>query len=484
MRYSSISINQQTWLLQHGRRELPYFNDAICLRFLAKPEINALRSALDQIVERHDVLRTTFTPARCWILPAKLALTVSLTLVRLFGKRRSIPSILHKLPLYRQKIHDTASVKLTQVHIADESGSPDIPTKVKAIARRAILQPFDYNTCPMLRATLVWAGSEGQFLVIVISHLLSDGTTIDLLCKELNVLYSAYARNTLPPLTGPVTQYAEFADWQRQTYKQGGFGKALEYWVRHWEDFESCQIRRRDLPLPGSEHRPQFGDAIYERIAISRESYKNIRAFARANNVTIYMLMVAVLFVILHEYTGRSRIFVWGYTPNRVQPGVASSLGWFANPVLLGIQIETDLPLIAFLDTVRRMILKSVEMQEAPSPLVWLSFFERHGRPPEIFTDLYVSINGVRTRRTTIQNEGLERVNFGDCIRTGLEFMVVDGHEHAAIELATSELSLDAAKALLSRLAQVLDCMTTNPTQTIHSLLASYPGKGNRLPDK
>jgi hypothetical protein len=445
-----LSINQQGWFYTNpllNNREIS-FNDAICLRFRETPELSSLQRALDILLSRHEALRTTF---------------------RLNSANTRYPhmtSVDHSP--YLQRINPTSSLKLAMIDIHTGREVQDISASVVKTVTQAIEHPFRYDVCPMMRALLLTIDEAVHILVIVISHLLTDRITTSLIRSELNELYTSYLNNVHPALALPAMQYGMFAQRQREACVDGTFAKGLAYWLNEWEVYEAALPTLGDLRPSLTDVRGQHSSSVLETHALSEDLFGKIRMFAHANNLTVYMLVVAAFFLLLHKYTGRASLATWSYVANRSQPGTAKLFGWLANTVLLGTHIDRRMLSTTLLRNVRGAILNAVHHQRVPAGLVWISFLEKHGRPPRVFDDVYVSIDGAIGRETHANNhEALEVADISAAIRPGIELWIVDEYSKGRIQLATSVLSRDETANFLNDVAQTIEWLVSHPSDSV-----------------
>jgi hypothetical protein len=178
-----------------------------------------------------------------------------------------------------------------------------------------------------------------------------------------------------------VYQFADFARWQQQYLRSSAVGAAVEYWKRQWEEYEYARVTLDEL---GGQGRLGIGSnkGTMEATSIEQPVAEALRRYARKMNVTLYMLLLATLYIALHNRTGRKKIAIHGVFANRARPEVEDMIGYFGNGHLLGISIDSDASVESILPDVRKVVLDGVSCQEMPTGHLWRVL----GRAPR-FTD-------------------------------------------------------------------------------------------------
>jgi Condensation domain len=193
---------QRLWFLQQMNPQSPAYNMPVASRLLGKLDVKALEQALNEIVQRHEILRTTFQ-----MVDAQPMQVIS-------------PSAVLILPLF------------------DLTHLPETIREAKAhrLAVENLRQPFDLVNGPLVRARLVRMNVEDHVLLLAMHHIISDGWSISVLVNELAALYNSFSigvPSTLPDL--PI-QYADYAHWQRSWLTGEVVDAQLDYWKKRLED--------------------------------------------------------------------------------------------------------------------------------------------------------------------------------------------------------------------------------------------------------
>jgi len=290
--------------------------------------VAALRRAFQSIVDRHAALRTTFTLTD------------------------------HGLA---QLVSSAAELHFAAVDAAGWSDA-ELSRQIEA----AHQQPFDLARGPLLRVQLFTRAVADHVLLLTVHHIVFDGWSMGVILDELARLYAAEAGGppaNLPPVE---RQYGDFAAWQRAMLA-GAEGERLRaFW--HQQLAGSLPV----LALPIDRPRPPFqslqGSA--QPIKLSDELAGRLRALAKAEHTTLYALMLAAFYVLLHRITGQDDLIIGSPMANRGQPPFQQTVGYLVSPVPLRVAITGGQPFKAFLAQVRQTLHAALAHEGYPFTLM------------------------------------------------------------------------------------------------------------------
>jgi amino acid adenylation domain-containing protein len=316
---------QRIWLHDRLDPDAKLFHVPVTLRLRGELDRAALRRALDEIVRRHQVLRTVFElrdggPVQV-VLPAD-----------------GVP-----------------------FDEADAGGGPDAAERALALAREAAARPFDLARDPAFRATLVRVDRGEHLLVLAMHHIVQDRWASGILLDELAALYTAFARGASSPLPEPELQYADYAAWQRERLTDGAIDALLDFWRGHLEDAPESLDVPADLPRrPGS-----FRVGIHP-VRFPADTVRGLRALAAEGGGTLYMAFLAAYLLLLRRWAGQDDLVVGSNVGGRIRTETERLMGSFANTLALrfrGSQAGTFRELFA---EVRETVLEAHRHQELP----------------------------------------------------------------------------------------------------------------------
>jgi len=281
----------------------------------------ALRAALDEIVDRHEILRTAF--------------------VTIDGAPRQRPAAKAKAPL---RVLDVPAEHAEKVIAAQ------------------FRKPFDLTRPPLVRWLLLRHGPDTSTLVQMEHHFVHDGWSLAVMLSELSVLYPACAARQPSPLPEPGIQYADYAFWQRDWMRD----EVLQAHVRHWA--EKLAGAPAVLELPADRPRPPvmtFRGAA-PRIRIPDELSRALRSFSREHRVTLFSTMFAGFAALLQRYTGQQDLLVGTGAANREGPELTKLIGMFVNTLVLRAKVSGGQAFTDLLSQVQQTVADALDWSDTP----------------------------------------------------------------------------------------------------------------------
>ena len=281
----------------------------------------ALRAALDEIVRRHEILRTAFV---------------------------TVDGIAVQRPVTKVR------APLRVLDVPAEQAEKVIAAEVR--------KPFDLTRPPLARWLLLrHAGDENTF-VHVEHHFVHDGWSLAVLLSELSTLYQAFATGQPSPLPDLAVQYADYALWQREWMR----GEVLQAHVDHWT---ALLAGAPDvLALPADHPRPSvmsFRGAA-PRIKVPAELSRALRSFSRQHRVSLFSTMYAGFAALLYRYTGRQDLLVGTAAANRSLPESEPLLGMIVNTLVLRTKVGDQMTFASLLDQVQRAVVDALAWSDTP----------------------------------------------------------------------------------------------------------------------
>jgi amino acid adenylation domain-containing protein len=229
-------------------------------------------------------------------------------------------------------------------------------SQLTTITSKNFIRPFDLSRPPLLRAGILKVTAQEHLFLIDIHHIISDGTSMGILIKELIQLY---AGKKLPPLN---TQYRDFSNWQNNLFTAGKIKEQEKYWMNLYRD--AHEIPRLNLPTdyPRPEIMSFAGDSC--EFQLSAEESMQLKEFSVNHGVTLYMNLLAGLNVLLYKYTGQEDIVVGSGTAGRPHPDLQHIIGMFVNTLPMRNYPNGKKTYLEFLEEVKENCLKALENQD------------------------------------------------------------------------------------------------------------------------
>src|SRR5499426_2139556 len=234
---------QRLWFLDKYEPNLSVYNVPSALRLSGELDRDALKQTLNEIVRRHEVLRTTF-------------------------------SMVEGEPL--QVISPSLAVSLPMVNLTDRSES-EREDEARRLATEEARRPFDLSEGPLVRLMLLRLAENEHVLLLTMHHIVSDGWSMGVLHHELSVLYEAFSRSQPSSLPELPIQYADYAVWQREWFQGEVLDGQLSYWKKQLEDIPAVLNLATDRPRPPV----QSFQGKSEIIELSKEVTEGLKALSR-----------------------------------------------------------------------------------------------------------------------------------------------------------------------------------------------------------
>ena len=295
---------------------------------LAGPiEIAVLRRSLNEIVRRHESLRTVF------VIDGEPTQAVALS-------------------------------QTLKLEVIDLSSLPkeDREAEAQKLGRIDAQKPFSLTHGPLVRATLLRLEPTSHVLLLTLHHIIADAWSMDILLRELGILYRAFLAGRPSPLPELLIQYADFAQWQRGWLQ----GRVLERYRNYWK--KQLAGSPELLPLPTDRPRPavQTYHGNVHGFFLDASAYQGIRTLGESEGLTPFMMMLAVFKVLLHRYIGETDIVVGTPIANRTRPEVENLIGLFVNTLVLRTDLSANPTFRELLGRIREVCLGAYAHQDMP----------------------------------------------------------------------------------------------------------------------
>ncbi len=324
-----LSFSQlRYWFFDQFEPGTYYYNNFACVRLSGKLHLHAFREVWNTIVQRHEILRTTF----------------------MMQDDQPVQVIAPHIPFQLPLIDLTAW--------PEESKEREVEQRVLAEAQ----QPFDLTRGPLMRITL-YKLSEGEHrLMITIHHIIADGWSIEVLLQELGQLYYSFSYSVPISLQPLSIQYADFALWQNAWLQGPALEAQLTYWKKTLADIPDQLLLPFDHPRPTVQ--------TFRGAALSFEVppplTSALKALCNRESVTPFMAILALLQTLLARYSGQRDIVIGSPTANRTLPELEPLIGCFINMFVLRTDLSGNPTFQELLRRVRSVALGAYAHQDIP----------------------------------------------------------------------------------------------------------------------
>nr|WP_318528447.1 non-ribosomal peptide synthetase/type I polyketide synthase [Plectonema radiosum] len=320
---------QRLWFIEQLHPNSALYNIPLALRLSGQLNVAALESSLNEIIRRHEALRTNF-------------------------------AIIEGKPV--QVIASTLNLKLQVVELLHIMPSSDIGVETQRLASTEAMEPFDLEHSPLVRATLLQESETEHVFVLTVHHIIFDGWSMGVLYSELATLYSAFCAGSDPVLPELPIQYADFSVWQRQWLTGEILSTQLNYWKQQLKDAPGL------LELPTSRPRPavQTNRGAYHSLALSQELSVALTRLSKRTGVTLFMTLLAAFQTLLYRYTGQDDIVVGTPIANRNRKEIEGLIGFFVNTLVMRTDLSGNPSFKQLLSRVREVAIGAYAHQDLP----------------------------------------------------------------------------------------------------------------------
>lgn len=306
----------------------PSYNIPSAVRLTGSLNYAALEASLNEIVRRHESLRTTIVteagqPRQ--LIASELAITLS--------------------------IEDLSQYDMQEGEL-----------KARQCVAAEAAQSFDLAQGPLFRVRLLKLDEQTHIVLFTMHHIISDEWSLGVLVQELAALYTAFCDSQPSPLPEPQLHYADVASGQSQQLHGAALEKLLSYWRQQLRDPLPVLDLPFDRPRP---ERSTYEGALYN-FNLTEDVSNGLRVLSRQESVTLFMTMLAALQTLLHRYTGQTDIVVGTDISGRNRLETEGLIGFFVNHLVLRTSLSDRLTFRALLKRVREVALGAYAHQDMP----------------------------------------------------------------------------------------------------------------------
>jgi amino acid adenylation domain-containing protein len=235
-------------------------------------------------------------------------------------------------------------------------------TEVKRLATEEAQRPFDLAQGPLLRVKLLQLSPDEHMLLTTMHHIISDGWSIGVFIRESIALYMAFVEERPSPLAALPTQYADYAHWQQQSWKEGRFEQQLTYWQQQLQE----PLPISQLPIDGSL---SFGDRSQgemHQLAVPADLTAELRRLGQRTGATLFMILMAALQLLLFRLSGQTDVIVGTPVAGRQRIETEGLIGLFLNLLSIRTDLSDNPTFHQLLNQVRTVTLDAYSHQDIP----------------------------------------------------------------------------------------------------------------------
>jgi len=319
---------QRLWFLDQFYPRSCAYNVHRVFRLTGPLDHSALQQALNSIVERHEILRTTF----------KLVTGEPIQVVN------------------KNRVVSVQAVDLSSVPESEREA------RAKQMVEREIERPFELSSDLMLRATVLRLKEDERILVLMTHHIVSDGWSKGVMFRELAALYNAALGHRSAALVDLPIQYADFAAWQKTWVKGELFQKQTAYWKGQLGGAPALLELPTDYPRPAIQG---FAGTSESRVFAS-ELVRKLKTLSQLEGATLFMTLLASFQLLLSRYAGQEDIVVGTPIAGRTRPEFEPLIGDFVNMLAMRTDLAGDPSFRELLARVKEVALQAYDNQDVP----------------------------------------------------------------------------------------------------------------------
>ncbi|GHO97478.1 non-ribosomal peptide synthetase [Reticulibacter mediterranei] len=330
-RYGAIEAplsfaQERFWFLEQLSSEKAVHSIPVAIKMQGKLQVAALQQSLNEIIRRHETLRSVFRMVE--------------------GQLRSciLPSL-------------ECTIQVRDVH--------ELAAQEESIARllqKEARTPFDLQQGPLLRATLFAVWEEEHILLLVLHHIITDGWSMGILLQELKILYTCSVTDTTPKLPELVIQYSDYIRWQREYLQETHFKSHAAFWQKYLSDAPGVLEFPTDRPrLPVQ----RFRGALYPFLLDAR-LLQRCKELSQKENCTLFVTLLSIFAILICNYTAQNDFIIGTPTVNRARKDIGNLIGCFVNTLALRLNLAGKPPLRVLMQRVREILLRAYAHQDLP----------------------------------------------------------------------------------------------------------------------
>ena len=323
---------QRLWFLNRLEPDSPAYNIAAAVDLTGSLDVVALSRSLNEIVRRHEALRTSFA----------------------HRDGEPVQIIARSLDLHVPVVNLESLSKAAQ--------EAEVRNRANEEARRL----FNLNQGPLLRATVLRLGEHRHVMLVTMHHIVSDGWSMGIFIRELGALYDAYTDGGASPLAELRIQYADFAKWQREWLTGASLETQLGYWKRQLRDAPAFLELPTDKPRPAIQ---TFRGAALD-FEISPELTGQLKSLGQRCGATVFMTLLSAFALLMARYSGQEDLVIGSPIANRNRTEIEPLIGFFVNTLALRIDLSGDPTFPQLVNRVKQVTLDSYAHQDLPFELL------------------------------------------------------------------------------------------------------------------
>ncbi|HYP26767.1 MAG TPA: amino acid adenylation domain-containing protein [Blastocatellia bacterium] len=425
---------ERLWFLNQLEPGSPFYNVPVAVRMTGRLSIRALGQTFDEIVGRHEILRTHFP-------------------------------MVDGLPV--QVISPAGQPALPLIDLSELPG-PERDSEARRLVSEESQHGFDLTRGPMLRMSLLRLGGQEHVLILVMHHIISDGWSMGVLVREMAVLYEAFLRGEDSPLPELPIQYADYSVWQREWLQGEVLDRQLSYWKQKLGGAPPVLELPTDRPRPAIQ--TYRGES--QSLELGHSLTASLRQLGRQEGVRLFMLMLAAFKVLLYRLSGQRDIAVGTPIAGRNRAEIEGLIGFFVNTLVMRSEIKGEHSFKEVMRREKEVVLEAFAHQDVPFEKLVLELQPARSLS---YTPLFQVMFALQSEPQEVMNlRGLTLDSFEPDLgiaKFDLTLSVIDSQELSiALEYNTDLFDTTTITRMLGHFRNLLEGIVANPEQPVSTL--------------
>ncbi len=426
---------QRLWLAHQLSPEIAAYNVSHAVRLTGHLDVTSLEQSLSEVVRRHETLRTRF-------------------------------SVIGGQPVQIVCPAEPIALPVTDISFLSES---ERLAEVRRLAAEETQYLFDLERGPLVRVTLLRLDAEEHVVLFTIHHIICDAWSLDVLSREIAILYEAFSARLPSPLPDLPIQYADYAYWQRHWLQ----GEALETELEYWRKQLTGAPTLLKLPTDRARIPVQRFRGAREYFNLPENLTGLLRELSRSEGATMFMVLLAAFQTLLSRYAGQDDIVVGTNIANRNRNDIEGLIGFFINNLVLRTDLSGNPGFRELLGRVRKMCLEAYIHQDmAFEKIVEELRPERESSYSPLFQVMFVFQNApmhsTKLAGLTLGFVGVENLT----ARADMMLIMSETSQGlgGAMEYDTDLFDASTIRRLLSNFEILLEGIAANPDDDLKSI--------------
>lgn len=318
---------QRLWILDQLEPQNTSYNVSQFIRMRGTLHVGALESSLQEVVRRHEILRTIFA----------------------VHEERPVQVV------KKEMTFTLLQVDLRQIMLEEREAS------MHRLLDEQAHTPFDLSCGPLLRGQLLYIDEQEYILALTLHHIVVDGWSFAILFHEVTTFYDAFLEGKPSLLPALPLQYADFAAWQRHWLQGERLDSCLAYWKKQLQGASAME-----LAVGRTRPKTQSSPGALYSFTLPDELSQALTALSRQEDVTLFMTLLTAFQILLYRSTGQKDIVVGTAIANRTRAEIEPLIGFFVNLLALRTNLSGRPSFRSLLARVREMVLSAYTYQDLP----------------------------------------------------------------------------------------------------------------------